>query len=62
LDEIKENDYNLNVSLYVMPVEEEEKIDVAKEYSELKELEKEKREIGNKLERYVSEIAKVIGG
>ena len=62
LDEIEQNDYNLNVSLYVMPVEKGEKIDIAKEFSELKELEKEKQEIGNKLEQYVSEITKVIDG
>jgi len=61
LDEIKENDYNLNVTLYVMPIVKGEKIDVAKEYSELKQLEKEKLEIGDKLDQYVSEIAKTIG-
>jgi type I restriction enzyme M protein len=55
------NDYNLNVTLYVMPIEKAEKIDLAKELSELKELEKERQETTNKLEKYVSDIAQAIG-
>ncbi|MEM3490333.1 MAG: N-6 DNA methylase, partial [Nitrososphaerota archaeon] len=60
--EIIGNDYNLNVTLYVMPVEEAEKIDIKKEFSELKELEKEREEIRKKLENYISEITRAIGG
>ncbi|MEM3908052.1 MAG: N-6 DNA methylase, partial [Nitrososphaerota archaeon] len=60
--EIIDNDYNLNVTLYVMPVEEAEKIDIVKEFSELKEFEKEREEIIKKLENYISEITKAIGG
>ncbi|MEM3489126.1 MAG: N-6 DNA methylase, partial [Nitrososphaerota archaeon] len=60
--EIIDNDYNLNVTLYVMPVEEAEEIDIKKEFSELKELEKEREEIRKKLENYISEITKAIGG
>ncbi|MEM0328694.1 MAG: type I restriction-modification system subunit M [Thermoproteota archaeon] len=60
--EIIDNDYNLNVTLYVMPVEEVERIDIKKEFSELKELEKEREEIRKKLENYISEITKAIGG
>lgn len=48
--------HNLNVSLYVMPVEEEEKIDITQEYNELKELEQEKRSLGNKLEDILTQI------
>lgn len=59
LEEIEENDYNLNVTLYAMPVEKGEEIDVALEFSELKELEKEKQEIASELERYISELAGV---
>ncbi len=35
LDVVKKNDYNLNVSLYVFPEEEIEKIDIRKEFDEL---------------------------
>jgi type I restriction enzyme M protein len=38
LEEIKDNDYNLNVSLYVYPLEEEEEIDLNKEFQKLKNL------------------------
>ena len=61
LDEIKRNDYNLNVTLYVMPIEEREEIDIAKEYSELKELEKERQGVSEELEKYVCGIAQAIG-
>ncbi|MEM2585056.1 MAG: class I SAM-dependent DNA methyltransferase [Thermoproteota archaeon] len=60
--EIVGNDYNLNVTLYVIPVEEAEKIDISKEFSELKELEKEREEVGKRLEQYISEITKAMSG
>jgi type I restriction enzyme M protein len=60
--EVRSNDYNLNVPLYVMPVEEPEQIDISKEFAELKELEKEKEEIGKKLEEHLSELIRVISG
>lgn len=59
--EVIENDYNLNVTLYVMPFEEEEKIDIVKEFSELKELERERQEVAKKLEEYISRLAHVMG-
>jgi type I restriction enzyme M protein len=62
LDEIRQNDYNLNVTLYVMADEEGEQIDITKEYKELKELEREKQEVASKLEEYISEIARATGG
>jgi len=62
LDEVRQNDYNLNVTLYVMADEEGEQIDIAKEYTELKELDKERHTIGERLEQYLSEIAQVSGG
>jgi type I restriction enzyme M protein len=62
LGEIEQNDYNLNVTLYVMPVEEGEPIDITKEYAELKQLDKERREVAIKLDRYLSEIGRSIDG
>jgi type I restriction enzyme M protein len=56
LDEIKANDYNLNVTLYSFPQEEVEEIDIAKEWKELKEKEKEIKEIENKIEVFLEMI------
>lgn len=56
LDEIKENDYNLNVTLYVFPEEEEEEIDVEKEWEELQQLDKEKSEIDKTIEGFLREM------
>jgi len=61
LPEVQQNDYNLNVTLYVMAVKEGEQIDVAKEYAELKELERERQTVAEKLEQYLAEI-KLSGG
>jgi len=59
--EVIDNDYNLNVTLYVMPLEEGEQINISKEFHELKELEKERQKVMEKLEQYISEITQVIG-
>jgi len=59
--DIVDNDYNLNVTLYVMQIEKVEKIDLAKELSELKVLEKERQEVTDRLEKYVSDIAQTLG-
>jgi len=61
LKEIEENNYNLNVTLYVMAEDEGEQINVDKEYAELKELEKERQETAKKLEQYLSQITEVFG-
>jgi type I restriction-modification system DNA methylase subunit len=45
-----------------MPVEEEEAIDIAREFSELKEMERERDEIGRKLEEYLREIINLNNG
>ncbi|MBC7328463.1 N-6 DNA methylase [bacterium] len=55
-EEVVKNDYNLNVTLYVMPVEEEERVDIMREFWELKELERERDEVMRKLEGYIEEI------
>lgn len=60
-EEIASNDYNLNVSLYAMPVEKGEEIDVSKEFTELKALEKEREGVRQKLERYISGLFQAMG-
>jgi type I restriction enzyme M protein len=45
LDEIRENDYNLNIALYVDTTEPEEDIDVAEELAKLRDLQDERDEI-----------------
>jgi type I restriction enzyme M protein len=60
IKDIVDNDYNLNVTLYVMPIEKVEKVDLTKELIELKELEKQRQEVTSKLEKYVSEIAQAV--
>ncbi len=57
ISKVKDNDYNLNVTLYVMPMEEDEEIDIAKEFLELKTLEKERQEIGRKIEEYITKLS-----
>jgi len=61
LDEIQENNYNLNVPLYVMPIEMREEIDITKEFSELEELEKERQEVARRLRQYLIGINQVFG-
>jgi len=61
LDEIRQNDYNLNVTLFVIADEESERISIANEYADLRKLEKERQEVGSKLEGYISEITQAIG-
>jgi len=56
IEKIKENDYNLNVTLYVFPEEEVEEIDVAGEWKELRRLEGELVEIERKIEGYLREL------
>jgi type I restriction enzyme M protein len=62
LKEIEQNNYILNVTLYVMQDEEGEGIDIAREFGELKELERQRQEVANKLEQYVSELSQALGG
>lgn len=53
LDEIRENDYNLNIALYVDTTEPEEDIDVSKELQKLKELQKEREEIEETMQEHL---------
>jgi len=56
MERIKENDYNLNVTLYVFPKEETEEIDVAKEWGELQRIEEELARIEGKIGQYLKEL------
>jgi type I restriction enzyme M protein len=49
LNEIRENDYNLNIALYVDTTEPEEEIDVQDELSKLRKLQSERDEIEAKM-------------
>ncbi len=53
LEEVRKNGYNLHVTLYVFPEEEEEEIDVLEEWEEEKKIEKEIAEINEKIEGYL---------
>ena len=56
LEEIKENDYNLNVTLYVFPREEMEEVDIAKEWEELRRIEEKIKEVEKKIRGYLEEL------
>ena len=56
IEEIRENDYNLNVTLYVYPEEEEEEIDLATELAEFQRIEAEEKEAVTKAISYVKEV------
>jgi len=59
LDKIKENDYNLSVTRYVDVFDEEEKVDISNVQSELKEIEKQRKQIEEKLGEYLEELGYV---
>jgi type I restriction enzyme M protein len=61
IEEVRKNDYNLNVTLYVMPNEEKEEIDILKEFKELKELEKERQDVMMRVEQYILGITEAMG-
>ena len=56
LDEIRENDYNLNVALYVDTTEPEEDIDVAAELAKLRELQTERNEIEARMTQHMEAL------
>lgn len=62
LDEIRQDDYNLNVPLYVIADEEVEQIDIAKEQEELKKLKEERQLLEEKLEQLLAGIFGAMGG
>ena len=56
LDEIKENEYNLNIPRYVDTFEEEEMIDIASVQANITRLKKEIAEAEAKMDAYLKEL------
>ncbi len=56
LDEIRGNDYNLNITRYIDIPKEEEPIDVQAVLKELKEVKKERSNVERKMTRYLKEL------
>ena len=56
LEEIEENDYNLNIPRYVDTFEEEEPIDLNELVDQLEQIEKEMKEVDDKIIEYCKEL------
>ena len=56
MQEVKDNDYNLNIPRYVDTFEEEEEIDIQAVMSEIKELESKRAELDAQIEVYLKEL------
>ena len=56
MDEIRENDFNLNIPRYVDTFEEEEPIDLDEVVSELKKINKEMKEVDVEIKKYCDEL------
>ncbi|KKB34134.1 type I restriction-modification system subunit M [Bacillus thermotolerans] len=56
LSDIKDNDYNLNITRYIDKSEEEEQVDLAAVLRDIKELEANKADIKSKLSGYLKEL------
>jgi type I restriction enzyme M protein len=56
LDKIRENDHNLSVTRYVDVFDEDEPVDVAQVWQELKKLESERRAIEDNLSSYLRKL------
>lgn len=53
IDEIQENDYNLNIALYIDTTEPEEDIDVKEELEKLRELQAERKEVESRMTEHM---------
>jgi len=56
MDEIRENDYNLNIALYVDTTEPEEDIDVEEELAKLRELQAERNDIEAQMTQHMEAL------
>ncbi len=59
-DEISKNDYNLNVSLYVNPLEEDEEINLEEEFRKLEKLTEEYDQRYKTVRGYIQEMLRVL--
>ena len=55
-DEIKENDFNLNIPRYVDTFEEEEEIDIREVQGEIDELDAELAQVQEQMQGYLKEL------
>ena len=55
-DEIKENDFNLNIPRYVDTFEEEEEVDLAKVKADIADLELQLQDTQAKMKEYLEEL------
>jgi type I restriction enzyme M protein len=55
-DEIKENDFNLNIPRYVDTFEEEAEVDIAAVQKEIEKLETELKEVQKQMDKYLKEL------
>lgn len=56
IEEVRENDYNLNVPLYIFPEEEEEEIDIIEEWKQLQKIEEEIKELNKKIASHLKRL------
>lgn len=56
LDEVKENDYNLNIPRYVDTFEEEEPIDLDEVVAEMRKMDQKSAELDKKIKEYTDEL------
>lgn len=56
IEEIKENDFNLNIPRYVDTFEEEEPIDLKEVVAELKKISEEMKEVDKEIQKYCDEL------
>ena len=61
IEEVKERDYNLNVTLYVFPKVEEEEIDLNEEIQRFREIESKEKQAVSEAVGYVEEILRAEG-
>lgn len=56
IEQIQDNDFNLNVTLYVFPEEKVEDINIEKEWNEIGFIKEQLQEVENKIESYLIEL------